>query len=255
MKRLIGGVIALGLSSHSVFSADTNQFNDEQKKAIQAVVRDYLVNQPEVLIEASQSLQKKQQQQMQQNVQDAVSKYSKEIFNDPLAQVGPADAPVTLVEFFDYQCIHCKKMSPVLSEVMKKTPKLRVIFKEFPIFGEGSAVAARAALAAAKQNKYLAMHEALINAPGKLNEAVIMDMAKKLNLNIEKLKKDMSSPEVSSVLDNNRQLADKIHLMGTPAFIIASTPKGVYQANKPIYFIPGAASEASMLSFIKQAQG
>ncbi|MCX7115540.1 MAG: DsbA family protein [Gammaproteobacteria bacterium] len=253
MKRYIS-VAVLGMMSAGLFAADAD-FNDAQKKAIQSVVHDYLVNQPEVLIEASQTLQKKQQVQMQQSVQKSVEMNAKEVFTGAMTTVGNPTGQVTLVEFFDYQCGHCKKMAGTVKGVMDKDSSLRVIYKEFPIFGESSSVAARAALAAGKQHQYLAMHEALLQAPGKLNEAAVMNIASKLHLDVAQLKKDMASKDVQNEIDATRALAEKLHLMGTPAFIIASTPKGVYQAGKPVFFIPGAASEASLLDMIKQANG
>lgn len=251
MKRVVGMAALLAVSSMGL-AADA-AFTDAQKKAIETIVHNYLVSQPEVLIEASTSLQHKQQQRMQVSVQKAVESNAKEVFQDKLTTAGNVSGPVTLVEFFDYQCIHCKKMSPVVSAVMKQEPQLKVVYKEFPIFGEGSILAAKAALAAGMQNQYVAMHHALLEIKTPLSEQAIMDEAKKLNLNLVKLKRDMNSKTVTDVLNANRKLAEALQLMGTPAFIIASTPKGAYQSGE-VTFIPGAATEASLLELVKKAQ-
>lgn len=250
MKRSIS-VIVLSMMSASLFAA--HAFSEAQKKEIQSMVHDYLVAQPEVLIEASQALQKQQQTRMQQAVQQVVASHAGEVFNAQLSTAGDAKGPVTLVEFFDYQCIHCKKMAETVKHLMEKDHTLRVVYKEFPIFGEGSDVASKAALAAAKQNQYLAMHEALIKEPRKLNESIVMAIANKLSLNLSKLKQDMKSKAIEDELKANRTLAEQLHLMGTPAFIIAATPQGVYKAGSNIFFIPGAASEESLSDMIKKA--
>lgn len=252
MKRVLGISAVLMMSSLAVAGQAT--FTDAQKKEIQSMIHDYLVNQPEVLIEASQSLQQKQQQQMQAEVQNLIKAHTNEIFQDKYTTVGNPKGSVTLVEFFDYQCGHCKKMAPVIASVIKNNPNLRVVYKEFPIFGDMSVSIAKAALAAAMQHKYVDMHDALLQAEGRLNPDMIMNIAKKLNLNMAQFKKDMDSEAVKKALDQNRQLAEALHLMGTPAFIIASTPNGVYKENlaKPVIFIPGATSEAALMELVKK---
>lgn len=250
--------LAMGLSLAAVapgFAAEAAaSFNDAQKSAIQQVVHDYLVAHPEVLIEASQALQKKQQDQMASQAKQAISSNAGDLFAGKLAVAGNPKGNVTLVEFFDYQCVHCKKMAPVVSELVKANPNLRVVYKEFPIFGKSSELASKAALAAAKQGKYQAMHDALIGQEKRLNENMIMEAAKKIGLNMDTFKKDMASQELSDELKSNRSLAEKLRLMGTPAFIIASTPNGQFNVKIEPTFIPGAASQETMQALIKKAQ-
>lgn len=253
MKRVLGLSTLLLVSS--LGHADQASFSDAQKKAIQTIVHDYLVNQPEVLIEASQALQQKQQHRMQSEIQDLIKAHQKELFQGTSTTVGNPQGAVTLVEFFDYQCGHCKKMASVVNKVLKNNANLRVVYKEFPIFGEASMNLSKAALAAGMQNKYVEMHDALLQAPAHLNMKGIMAIATKLNLNMTQFKKDMEGAAVKKELEETRQLAESLHLMGTPAFIIASTPNGVYKENatKPITFIPGATSEAALTEIIKKA--
>ena len=257
MKRVLSLSACLVASSVGLATANSsaNAFSDAQKKEIQTMIHDYLVNQPEVLIEASQALQARQQKMMEAQIQSAVKQHAQAIFQGTQTTVGQAKAPVTMVEFFDYQCGHCKKMGPVVDEVMKNHGQLRVIFKEFPIFGEQSVVLSKIALAAAKQNKYLPLHQAFLSAQGSLNQEKALAIAKKNGLNIEQLKKDMESSAIKQELDKNRQLAESLHLMGTPAFIIASTPEGQFKDDQkhPIAFVPGAASSAQLTEMIKNA--
>ncbi|TAL63056.1 MAG: DsbA family protein [Legionella sp.] len=254
---LTAGALATSLVSPAIMAADAaaTTSNDAQKKEIEQIVHDYLVNNPEVLIEASQALQKKQQQNMQEQAQSAIKENAETLFDGKLTTVGNIKGNVSVVEFFDYQCIHCKKMSPVMASLVKKDGGLRVVYKEFPIFGKTSEMASRAALAAGMQGKYQKMHEALLRLEKGLNEQMIMDTAKSVGLDMKKLKKDMDSKEVTDILDSNRQLAEKLHLMGTPAFIIGSTPDGKYKAGTDTSFVPGAASEESLQELIKKAAG
>nr|WP_238400494.1 DsbA family protein [Legionella bononiensis] len=235
--------------------ATTTPMSDAQKKEIEKIVHDYLVSNPEVLLEASQALQQKQQQNMQQQAQSAILENADQLFQSKLTTVGNAKGSVTIVEFFDYQCIHCKKMSPIIDSLVKKDSGLRVIYKEFPIFGKSSEMASRAALAAGMQGKYQPMHEALLKIEKRLDDQLVMDAAKSLGLNMDKLKKDMDSKDVTDILEANRQLAEKLHLMGTPAFIVASTPDGKFKTGTEPSFIPGAASEESLQELIKKAAG
>ncbi|MBL7479094.1 DsbA family protein [Legionella bononiensis] len=256
-KFLTAGALATSLVSPMTMAADatTTPMSDAQKKEIEKIVHDYLVSNPEVLLEASQALQQKQQQNMQQQAQSAILENADQLFQSKLTTVGNAKGSVTIVEFFDYQCIHCKKMSPIIDSLVKKDSGLRVIYKEFPIFGKSSEMASRAALAAGMQGKYQPMHEALLKIEKRLDDQLVMDAAKSLGLNMDKLKKDMDSKDVTDILEANRQLAEKLHLMGTPAFIVASTPDGKFKTGTEPSFIPGAASEESLQELIKKAAG
>lgn len=250
---LTAGALLATMAS-SAIAADNQSLSQSQKTEVQKIIHDYLVNNPEVLIEASQALQQKQQQSMQQQAQAAILENAAQLFTDKMTVVGNPKGSVTLVEFFDYQCIHCKKVAPVISELVKSNSNLRVIYKEFPIFGASSDQASRAALAAAMQNKYLAMHDALIKEEKRLDDKIINSAAESIGLDMAKFKADLTSKTVTDALDANRQLAEKLHLMGTPAFIIASTPDGSFNKNSTPAFIPGAASKESLQELIKKAQ-
>jgi protein-disulfide isomerase len=253
---LIAGLLATAMTPVAIAAANTNSsdaMSAAKKKEIEKIIHDYLVSNPEVLLEASQALQQKQQQVMQQQAQAAIKENANQLISDNLTVVGNPKGSVTLIEFFDYQCIHCKKMAPVIAELIKNDSNLKVVFKEFPIFGKSSDMASRAALAAGMQGKYQAMHEVLIKQDKRLNDQIIMDAAKSLGLNLNKLKTDMQSKVVSDALDANRQLAEKLHLMGTPAFIIVGTPGGQMKEGSVPAFIPGAASQETLQDLIKKA--
>lgn len=235
-------------------AADSSSaMTDDQKKEIQQVVHDYLVSNPEVLMEVSQALQMKQQQTMQKDAQAAIGKNADKLITENMTVAGNPNGSVTLIEFFDYQCVHCKKMAPVISELIKNDSNLRVIYKEFPIFGESSEKASRAAIAASMQGKYQAMHDALIKQESKLNDSIIDTAAKSIGLNMTKFKTDMTSQKVTDALSANRQLAEELRLMGTPAFIVVATPGGKFKSGSTPAFIPGAASSETLQELIKNA--
>lgn len=250
LTACVAGTAMMTLASQVAVAADS--FNPTQTKSIETIVHEYLVKNPEVLVEASQNLQKKQQQAMVEQAKVAITDHAKQLFTDKMTTVGNPKGNVTVVEFFDYQCIHCKKMSPVISELIKNDPKVRVIYKEFPIFGKSSEMASKAALAASMQGKYLQMHDALINQEKSLNTDIVNAAAKSIGLNMTKFEADLNSKAVSAQLDANRQLAEQLRLMGTPAFIVASTPAGQFKSGSQPTFIPGAITLTSLQELIKK---
>ena len=252
VNLITASALAMAVVAPALYAADA-PLSADQKKQFEQVVHDYLVRNPEVLVEASQVLQQKQQQAQQEQAKSAISQNVKELFLGNLAVAGNPKGNVTLVEFFDYQCIHCKEMRETVEKLIKSDKNLRVIFKEFPIFGKPSELASRAALAAAMQGKYPQMHQALLKIDKHLDEALVMEAAKSAGLNIKKLKVDMESKQVKDELSANRALAEKIHLMGTPAFVVASTPGGQFKAGSTPGFVPGAASEKALQDLIDKA--
>ena len=143
-----------------------NSFSAEQQADIQKIMHDYLISNPEVLMQASQALQQKMLEQQKTKTVSAIRQMDlPDLLNNPNSPVaGNKNGATTLVEYFDYQCPHCRNLAATLDATMKANPDLRVVFKEFPIYGAVSELASSAALAANKQGKYYAYHQALYNA-------------------------------------------------------------------------------------------
>lgn len=213
-------------------------FTPQQVTQIQKIIHDYLVTNPEVLVEASKTLQAQQEKQMQTAAMAAVAQNKQALFDDAQSpSIGNKEAPVTLVEFFDYQCGHCREMAPIIETLVNQDKNLRVIFKELPIFGGVSQYAAKAALAASMQpGKYYAFHNALFASTGALTKENVMKIAKQAGLNIALLNKDMNSPSIEKQLKDNFMLAQNLKIMGTPTFVIGN------QAQTKFAYVPGAAS-------------
>lgn len=184
-------------------------------------IRDYLMNHPEVIIQAVQDLEARRQRADLTEAQEALKARADEIFQDPNSPVGGnAQGDVTLVEFFDYNCPYCRKMAPVLIEAEKADPQLRIVFKEFPILGPGSEFAARAALASQRQMRYEAFHHALMAAKDKVGEVSVLAAAAEVGLDIVRLKADMQDPTIQLAIDRNMALAAALRINGTPGFIV-----------------------------------
>lgn len=248
------GALLVGMSTPVALSAmQPGHLSDEQKSQMEQVIHDYLIKNPEVLMEASEVLRHKQEITLQEQAKSAIAKNANLLFSDSLTTSGNPKGNVTLVEFFDYQCIHCKKMHPVVSELLQKDNNLKVVYKEFPIFGKSSTIASKAALAAAMQGKYQQMQEALLKVNEQLSKQRILDTAKSIGLDVAKLETDMKSKAIADAIAANRQLAESMHLMGTPAFVVAHTPQGEFNASATPTFIPGATTVAALQDLISKA--
>lgn len=145
-----------------------------------------------------------------------------EIYSDPEAPVGGnPHGDVTIVEFFDYNCPYCRKVASVLDELVRTDANIRIVYKEYPILGPNSTFAARAALAARNQGKYLEFHKAVMLGRRVVDAATVMEFAHVAGLDIERLKADMENPAVDAIIERNLSLAEALQVSGTPAFIIA----------------------------------
>lgn len=139
---------------------------------------------------------------------------------DPAAPVlGNPKGDITLTEFFDYNCHFCRKMVPVIKQMIGADSNLRVVFREWPVFGEGSYFAAQAALAALDQGKYWQMHSGLMALKSRATEATVMRVARQVGLDTDRLRADMEKPRVFEHIEGSMELADHMGLVGTPSFI------------------------------------
>jgi protein-disulfide isomerase len=215
-----------------------NAFSKVQKNEIQSIIHDYLVTNPEILIEASKALQEKQQKEMLAKVQAEIPKYKNTIFRSKTSPiVGNPKGQVYVVEFIDYACGHCRRMFKVINKVLESDKSVKVILKEFPIFGGPSDYAARMALAASKHGKYKKFHQELFEVAPPLDEKKIDNIAKKLKLDLTKMKEIAQSEEVTNEMRETLELARNIGIMGTPAFIVANN---IDTDNFKSFFVPGS---------------
>ena len=201
--------------------APAGAFTPAQRQELQAIIKDILLNNPEVLLEAQNALEAKMDRIQADRMAVAIKEHAGELYRPAASPVvGNAKGDVPVIEFFDYNCGYCKKAFSDLAKLMDKDKKVRVILKEFPILAKGSEEASRVALAAKMQGKYWEFHRAMLESQGQANEAAALRIAEKLGLDMARLKKDMASAEVKKEIDDTRALATKMGIQGTPHFIV-----------------------------------
>ncbi len=209
---------------------------DDQK------IRDYLMRHPEVIIESLQAYQAKQKLAQLEAAKFALTSERKNLVENPgTPWAGAEKDGITVVEFFDYRCGYCKKVSGTVSKLMADNPKVRVIYKEFPILGPESELAAKAALAAHEQGAYQKFHQALLEMTAGITPEAIEELAKGLKLDVAKLKSDMESAKVRKAIEDNARLAGALGVQSTPTFVVGSE------------LVPGALDEAALKALIAKA--
>lgn len=215
----------------------------QQGRDFEQGVRDYLIENPQVLVESLQRPQERQRTAQTDEIAQIITARSEEIFNDPTTPVGGnPQGDVSVVEFFDYNCPYCRRVAPTLVEIEEDDPKLRLVYKEWPILGPNSDFAARAALASRSQGKYVEFHKALMLASGLVNESKVLEVAARVGLDVDRLKQDMEAREITALIERNRELARALRITGTPSFVIGNQ------------MLRGAADAQVIRGYIRQAR-
>ncbi|TMJ57000.1 MAG: DsbA family protein [Alphaproteobacteria bacterium] len=215
----------------------------EQRKAIEAIIHDYLMRNPDVLVDALREAEAKANSEADVKAAQVLRDRRHEVFDDPATPVGGnPQGDVTIVEFFDYRCPYCKQVHPAIQKLLDQDRKLRFVYKEFPVLGEQSDIAARAALAARLQGKYEPLHNAMMAAKGQITEEVVYRLAGSVGLDVDRLKRDMTDPEIDRALSANRSLAKALDLRGTPGFVIGD------------HVIPGAIDLDALKTMVADAR-
>jgi protein-disulfide isomerase len=197
------------------------EFTPAQRQAIESVVRDYLTNNPDVLLGALRAAKVKLDRDADAKTAALIADHRHQIYDDPQTPVGGnPHGNVTLVEFFDYRCPYCKETQPTLEKLLAENSRLRLVYKELPILGPVSVTAAHAALAAARQGKYETFHRAMMAARGNIADATVLQIARSVGLDVDRLERDMAAPEIGKAITANIKLADALDINGTPAFVI-----------------------------------
>jgi len=213
------------------------------KAALQKTIHDYLLANPEVLVEAMQELERKQDSERDTVAQKGIQEHRKELLSDPDSPFsGNANGDVTVVEFSDYQCPYCKRSHAAVKSVIEGDGKVKLVYKDLPILGEPSRIAALAALAARNQHKHLALHNALMEFNGKLDRDRILEIAASVGLDVPQLQKDMEDPKLKQIIDRNMALASALGVRGTPAFVVGNQ------------FVPGAVDADTLKQLIEEAR-
>ena len=219
------------------------EFTPEQRRAIEAIIRDYLTKNPELMLDVLQAAEDKIKNESRDKASAALAARRHEIFDDPDSPIaGNPKGDATLVEFFDYRCPYCKQVVPAIEALIAEDRQLKFVYKEFPVLGPESVTAARAALAARRQGKYDAMHRALMSVKGQINEAAVFKLAGSVGLDVERLKRDMAASDIDRMLKANENLAKALDIRGTPGFVIGDQ------------IVPGAISLDALRPLIEVAR-
>ena len=190
------------------------------KDELDKYIYEYIMENPEVILESVDKLRQKMQENANLDDQFLKENFIEMANNTNIPFMGSDKPKVTIIEFFDYNCGYCKKSLDAITELLRSEFDLKVSFRDYPILSPSSRTAAKAALAAKKQGKYFAMHSALMSMQGNLNEDKIYKAASNLEINISKLKEDMNNLDIEQILQENEDLARKLNIRGTPTFII-----------------------------------
>ena len=223
MSRLVSSSALVALLALTPACAQQS-VDTADRAAIEKVVREYIIENPEIIEEALIALQQKRIMAENEQAQKAIADNQDALFNTKTDYaIGHEDAPVTVVEFFDYRCGYCKRSADwTLDLPSEYDNKVRVVFKELPILSAESEKAALAALAAGKQGKYIEMHRALMeteNSTG-FGPDVIDAAARTAGVDVANMRADMTSVDVQKQLADMKALARTLDITGTPHFIV-----------------------------------
>ncbi len=215
-----------------------------QTKQIDALIHDYIIAHPEVVMESLQAAQDKADADRHAEAESALGKHQDALLHDPTSPVlGNPDGDVTLVEFFDYRCPYCKSSAPTIVDLIKDDPRLRVVMKEFPVLGPESTYAARVALVAARHGKYAEFHQTVLGFKGTLDNAKTLELAAQVGLDPKQTKAEADDAKLDKIIQNNIDLAHALAIDGTPSFVIGK------------FILPGVVGLDDLKLAVAQARG
>ena len=226
IRRFVFPILIVMLMLFAACSATAKEGSHARTtEEIEQIIDDYIVNNPDVIERAIVALNEKRQVEKESAARGRILANADKLYAaDPAYILGDIDAPITVVEFFDYQCGYCKRsVEAVQALTTDYDGKVRVVLKELPVLSQGSLDAAKAAVAAANQGKYIDMHLALMAHKGTLDGPTINAIAFNVGLDVEKLEADIKSAPVKKLLDDTQALAQELGANGTPAFFVGTT--------------------------------
>jgi protein-disulfide isomerase len=210
---------------------------------VRQIVAETIRENPEIVLEAIAVLRERQAAAGATLASDFLAAERGLIERDPNAPVlGNPDGDVTVVEFFDYNCPYCRRAAPEVSALIAADPNVRLVFREWPILGEGSVFAARASLATRAQGKYAEFHEAMMRLKGRAEEATVLRVAAEIGLDIDRLRQDMEAPEIEEHIATSMRLTRGLGFTGTPSFVIGDA------------LVPGLVEQAQLADYVAKSR-
>ena len=236
MKKLLISTAMLVIP----FMAAADELTEDR---IKELVLEAIRENPGLVFEAAQLFEEQQQANQALVAAQVLATEREALERDPNAPVlGNPDGDVTVVEFFDYNCPYCRRVKPHMEALLAADPNVRVVYREWPILGEGSVFAARAALASRNQGKYEEFHWAMMELSGRAEEASVMRAAEDIGLDVVQLRRDMNAPEIDEHIATSMRLSRAMGFSGTPSFVIGDS------------LAPGLIDADQMISLVNQAR-
>lgn len=222
-RTLAAAALSLLALAAPATAFDLTQMSDAEREAFRAEIRDYLLENPQVIMEAVAVLEQQQTDQQAQADVDLVRSNADALFNDGDDWVGGnPEGDVTIVEFMDYRCGYCRQAFAEVEQLLEFDDNIRFVLKEFPILGEQSVLASRFALstkAVAGDEAYKQMHDALMTYTGNIGRGSLTRLAEGLGLDADAILAGMDTPEIDRIIAENRALAGRLQIQGTPSFV------------------------------------
>ncbi len=226
LRHVAPALLGLSLITGPAQALDLNAMSDAEKEQFGQQVREYLLENPEVIIEAINILEQRNALAEAQADQELVAANSDELFNDGYSWVGGnPDGDLTLVEFMDYRCGYCRRAVPEVAELLSEDGNIRLIIKEFPILGDASVMSSRFAIATkhvAGDDAYKQVHDALMEFGGEPTEVTLRRISDGLGLDSDAIIEAMNSDQVTDEINQTRELARRMNISGTPSFVLGT---------------------------------
>ena len=223
IKNSIIYVFVICISTVAVAFAE--QFTNDQKTEIEAIIQDYLINNPEVIEKAQEEINRRREEEAQLRAEKLISDKEGLLFSSTKqAVMGNPEGDITLIEFFDYNCGFCRRSFADILKIIEEDDQVQVILKEFPILGEQSIEAAEVSIAAniLDPSSYPEFHQKLMLSRNRSNSAYAIAVAEDVGYDIEAIKKMTEAPEVQAAIEEVYELARNLSLTGTPAFVLGT---------------------------------
>jgi protein-disulfide isomerase len=232
------------LASTALFLLPLSSFADSlSEDRVKELVLEAIRDNPGIVLEAIQMIEKREKTAKAFEVKQVLTSNRDALERDPNAPVfGNPEGDVTVVEFFDYNCPYCRRVKPHMEALLDADKNVRVVYREWPILGEGSVFAARAALASREQGKYDEFHWAMMELKGRVEESNVMQAAEKLGIDTAQLRRDMESLKINEHIETSMRLARSLGFNGTPSFVIGEA------------LAPGLIEADQMIEMVNQAR-
>ncbi|CAD0185327.1 Protein-disulfide isomerase [Ruegeria sp. THAF57] len=248
LRHAAPALLGLSLITGPAQALDLNAMTDAEKQKFGEQVREYLLENPEVIIEAINILEQRNAVAEAQADKELVSANADELFNDGYSWVGGnPDGDITLVEFMDYRCGYCRRAVPEVAELLSEDGNIRLVIKEFPILGDASVLSSRFAVATkhvAGDDAYKQVHDALLEFGGQPSEVTLRRISDGLGLDSEAILEAMNSDQVTNEINQTRELARRMQISGTPSFVLGTEMlRGYLTADQMIEIANGVRAE------------